>query len=43
VKVEKDPSLLDKTYDNKEFALVIERLRESVKKDPQKWPGSAKT
>ena len=37
VKVEKDPSLLDKTYDNKEFTLVIERLRASVKRDPQKW------
>ena len=37
VKVEKDLSLLDKTYDNKEFTLVIERLRASVKKDPQKW------
>ena len=37
VKVEKDPSLLEKTYDNKEFALVIERLRESVKREPGKW------
>ncbi|MHC4117654.1 MAG: adenosylhomocysteinase [Planctomycetota bacterium] len=37
MKVEKDPSLLDKTYDNKEFQIVMDRLAESVKADPQKW------
>ncbi|MDR3237721.1 MAG: adenosylhomocysteinase [Spirochaetia bacterium] len=37
VKVENDPTLLDKNYDNKEFSLVIERLRESVKRDSGKW------
>jgi len=37
VKVEKDKSLLEKKYDNKEFQLIIDRLKESVKNDPQKW------
>jgi adenosylhomocysteinase len=37
VKVEKDPSGLDKKYDNKEFRIIIDRLRESVKTDPQRW------
>ena len=37
VKVEKDNSLLEKKYDNKEFQLIIDRLKESVKNDPQKW------
>ncbi|MBN2041578.1 MAG: adenosylhomocysteinase [Spirochaetes bacterium] len=36
-KVEKDNSLLDQKYSNKEFQLIINRLKESVKKDPQKW------
>jgi adenosylhomocysteinase len=37
VKVEKDKSLLEKKYDNKEFQLIIDRLKDSVKNDPQKW------
>jgi len=37
MKVEKDPSLLDKAYDNHEFQIVIDRLKASVKNDPQKW------
>jgi adenosylhomocysteinase len=37
VKVEKDPSLLAKEYDNKEFRIIIDRLRESVALNPQKW------
>ncbi|TVM16680.1 adenosylhomocysteinase [Oceanidesulfovibrio indonesiensis] len=37
VKVEKDPSLLEKTYDNKEFQLVMERLAKSYEKDPKRW------
>ncbi len=41
VKVEKDPSLLEKKYDNKEFALVIERLKLSVKENPQRWTKAA--
>ncbi|MCF7972793.1 MAG: adenosylhomocysteinase [Phycisphaerae bacterium] len=37
MKVEKDPSLLDKTYDNHEFQIVIARLKASLQNDPQKW------
>ena len=37
VKVEKDPSLLEKKYDNKEFQLIIDRLKASVAAEPQKW------
>ncbi len=37
VKVERDPSLLKKEYDNKEFKIVIDRLRESVNSNPKKW------
>jgi adenosylhomocysteinase len=37
VKSEKDPSILDKKYDNKEFKIIIDRLIESVKTNPQKW------
>ncbi|HOW82926.1 MAG TPA: adenosylhomocysteinase [Spirochaetota bacterium] len=36
-KVEKDPSLLEKKYDNKEFKCVIDRLRESCKSRPGHW------
>ena len=42
VKVEKDPSLLDKKYDNKEFQILMDRLAESYKNDPQKWTRIAK-
>ena len=42
VKVEKDPSLLEKKYDNKEFQILIDRLAESYKNDPQKWTRIAK-
>jgi len=38
-KVEKDPSLLEKTYDNHEFQIVISRLKASIQTDPQKWTG----
>jgi adenosylhomocysteinase len=37
MKVEKDPSLLAKTYDNHEFQIVIDRLKASIQNDPQKW------
>jgi len=37
VKAEKDPSLLDKKYDNKEFQILMDRLAESYKNDPGKW------
>lgn len=37
VKAEKDPSVLTKKYDNKEFKVVMERLAASVAADPKKW------
>ncbi len=37
VRVEKDPALLDKKADNREFEIVMERLRHGYKKDPGKW------
>jgi adenosylhomocysteinase len=37
MKVEADPSLLDRAYDNKEFQIVMDRLGASLRKDPQKW------
>lgn len=37
VKVEKDPSIADKRYDNREFQVVMDRLAASYKLDPQKW------
>ena len=37
VKVEKDPSLLEKQYDNKEFQVVMNRLAASYKNHPGKW------
>ncbi|WP_240192097.1 adenosylhomocysteinase [Desulforhopalus vacuolatus] len=42
VKVEKDPSLLDKKYDVKEFQIIMDRLKESVHNNPQKWQKIAK-
>ncbi|MCK9174742.1 MAG: adenosylhomocysteinase [Desulforhopalus sp.] len=42
VKVEKDPSLLDKKYDVKEFQMIMDRLKESVQNNPQKWQEIAK-
>jgi adenosylhomocysteinase len=37
IKVEKDPSLLEKSYDNKEFQVIMERLKLSVSRDPKRW------
>ena len=37
VKVEKDPSLLEKNYDNKEFQIIINRLHHSCQQDPGRW------
>lgn len=37
VKAEDDPSVLEKKYDNKEFQIVIDRLREGLKRDPKHW------
>ena len=37
VAVERDPSLLGKEYDNKEFRIVMDRLALSIKENPGKW------
>ena len=37
IKVEKDPSLLEKSYDNKEFQVIMDRLKLSVSRDRQRW------
>ncbi len=37
VKVEKDPSLLEKSYDNLEFQTIINRLKDCYKRDNQYW------
>ena len=37
IKVEKDPSLLNKTYDNKEFQVIMDRLKLSFSSDPKRW------
>jgi adenosylhomocysteinase len=36
-KAEENPSLLDKSYDNKEFQILINRFRDSMKRDPGFW------
>jgi adenosylhomocysteinase len=41
VKVEKDPSLLKKKYDNKEFAIVMDRLAARYKANPKHWSAIA--
>lgn len=37
VKVEKNPKLLKAKYDNKEFQIVMARLAQTFKRDPQHW------
>ena len=37
VKVEKDPSLLDKTYTNPDLKCLMDRLKISYEKDPRHW------
>ena len=37
VKVEKDPSLLNEKQDNQEMQIIMDRLAESIKIDPQRW------
>ncbi len=37
VKVENDPSLLDKTYDNVDMSCLMDRLKVTYEKDPQHW------
>ncbi len=37
VRVEKDPSLLEKTYDNPDLKCLMERLKATYEKDPKHW------
>jgi adenosylhomocysteinase len=37
VKVENDPTLLDKSYDVKEFQILMDRLKLRYQKDPKSW------
>ncbi len=37
MRVEKDPSLLAKTYDNKEFQIIMDRLAASYSANPRRW------
>ncbi len=37
VEVEKDPSLLDKSYDNKELQIIMDRLALSYAQDKDRW------
>ncbi|GAB7079536.1 adenosylhomocysteinase [Megalodesulfovibrio paquesii] len=41
VKCEKDPSLLDKPVDNKEFAIVMARLKAAYAQNPGRWQAVA--
>ena len=36
-KAEKDPSLLEKKYDNNEFQIIINCLKESINNNPGRW------
>ncbi|SKA74548.1 adenosylhomocysteinase [Desulfobaculum bizertense] len=42
VKVEQNPSLAEKSYDVKEFQIIMDRLAASVKANPTKWQNIAK-
>lgn len=42
VKAEKDPSVLEQKTDNKEFQIVLNLLKESLKRNPGKWTRIAK-
>nr|MDA3835517.1 adenosylhomocysteinase [Spirochaetales bacterium] len=37
VKIENDPALLDKTYDSRDMQCLINRLKVSYKRDPNRW------
>ncbi len=37
VKVEKDPSLLKKKYEHREFQIIMDRLGHSLNLDPKRW------
>jgi len=42
-RVEKDPTLLDKKYDNKEFKVIMDRLADGLGKNPGHWTAVAKS
>jgi adenosylhomocysteinase len=42
MRVEKDPSLLNKKYDNKEFSIIMDRLKAAYAEDPKRWTRAAK-
>jgi len=42
MRVEKDPSLLDKKYDNKEFSIIMDRLRAAYAENPKRWTNVAR-
>jgi len=37
VKFEKNPELLKRKIDNKEFRIIVDRLARSIKRNPQRW------
>ena len=41
VKAEKDPAILDRDYDNKEFRIIISRIKDSVRTAPGRWTAVA--
>jgi adenosylhomocysteinase len=41
MRVEKDPSLLDKKYDNREFSIIMDRLRAAYAENPTRWTKAA--
>jgi adenosylhomocysteinase len=42
VKAENDSSMLEKSYDNEEFQLLINRIKKGIAKDPKYWSNLSK-
>ncbi len=42
VKVEKDPSLLERSYETREFQIIMDRLEANYKEDKDRWQKAAK-
>ncbi len=42
VKAESNPAMLDKKYDNKEYQIIIDRLKDSLAADKSRWSKIAK-
>jgi len=42
VKAENDNSMLEKSYDNEEFQLLIDRIKKGISKDPKYWSNLSK-